>query len=250
MKIQVVSDLHLDLGNTSIISKTASDIIVFAGNISNGFKLESEFAKKIAKSHKKKVIIVNGNSSFHNNSLYEVQKKWRNANIPNVKYLDHTTGFIADGINFLGGTLWIDYTNKTDCWTFTSENKEDFDSIKVSNTSLLTPNISTHQHLLLLDHIKHNLSNDHKNVIVTHHSPTYKSAQAGYIGKEGSCHYANDIDDFIEQSNIDLWIHGHASYSYDYEIGGTRVVCNPRGNKKNKKNGINNRYNPSLIIEI
>ena len=26
-----------------------------------------------------------------------------------------------------------------------------------------------------------------------------------------------------------LWIHGHMHDSFDYEINGTRVVCNPRG---------------------
>jgi predicted phosphodiesterase len=26
-----------------------------------------------------------------------------------------------------------------------------------------------------------------------------------------------------------LWIHGHTHDPFDYEINGTRVICNPRG---------------------
>ena len=26
-----------------------------------------------------------------------------------------------------------------------------------------------------------------------------------------------------------LWIHGHTHDSFDYEVAGTRVICNPKG---------------------
>jgi hypothetical protein len=37
------------------------------------------------------------------------------------------------------------------------------------------------------------------------------------------------MEDFILQHQPRLWIHGHTHESFDYKIGKTRVVCNPRG---------------------
>ena len=50
--------------------------------------------------------------------------------------------------------------------------------------------------------------------------------------------------------SIDLmneWIHGHTHDSVDYEIGATRVVCNPFG-YKNKKT--NHEFDPKKIVTV
>lgn len=251
MKIQIISDLHLDTNTVyPLIKKTDADVIVLAGDTSNGFKKESAYAKKLFRIHHKEIIIVNGNHSFHNTNLYEEQKKWRNARIPGVKYLDHTTGFIYKDVNFLGGTLWVDYTDKQDCWVYKTKNNNDFGSIKVSNVGLLTPDISSHQHLLLKDHISHNLSPNHKNVIITHHPPSYKSYSGDLENDAGGCHFATNLEDFIIASNITLWIHGHSHHSLDYGIGDTRIICNPYGNEKSKNTKINEDFDSGLVIEI
>jgi hypothetical protein len=42
--------------------------------------------------------------------------------------------------------------------------------------------------------------------------------------------YSSDMDEFIEhRPQIKLWTHGHTHHVFDYMIGETRVVCNPRG---------------------
>ena len=42
--------------------------------------------------------------------------------------------------------------------------------------------------------------------------------------------FASDLDDFIAyRPQIRLWTHGHTHEPFDYMIGETRVVCNPRG---------------------
>lgn len=252
MKIQVISDLHLNSNKIPpIVKKTDSDVIVLAGDISNGFKLESAYAKRLFRTHHKTIIVINGNHSFHDTNLYEEQKKWRNARIPGVKYLDHTTGFILDGVNFLGGTLWVDYTDKQNCWVYKSKNNKDFDSIKVSKLGLFTPDISSHQHLLLKDHIHHNISPDHKNVIITHYPPSYQSFKGDHNEINGSCHFATDLEEFISSHDIKAWIHGHSHHSLDYSIGSTRVVCNPYGNEGgHKKAGLNKDYKSGFVIEV
>jgi hypothetical protein len=42
--------------------------------------------------------------------------------------------------------------------------------------------------------------------------------------------FYSDLSEFIlDHPKIVLWTHGHMHDSFDYMIGGTRVVCNPRG---------------------
>ena len=42
--------------------------------------------------------------------------------------------------------------------------------------------------------------------------------------------YSSDLESFIiDRPQIKLWTHGHTHDDFDYTIGSTRVVCNPRG---------------------
>ena len=42
--------------------------------------------------------------------------------------------------------------------------------------------------------------------------------------------YSSSLDGFIlDHPQIKLWTHGHTHDVFDYMIGSTRVVCNPRG---------------------
>ena len=33
----------------------------------------------------------------------------------------------------------------------------------------------------------------------------------------------------MDRPQIKLWTHGHTHHEFDYMVGSTRVVCNPRG---------------------
>jgi hypothetical protein len=73
--------------------------------------------------------------------------------------------------------------------------------------------------------------NPNKYVVVGHHAPSRQSTHEMYahdtIMNGG---YSSDMDEFIEdRPQIKLWTHGHTHHVFDYMIGETRVVCNPRG---------------------
>jgi hypothetical protein len=36
-------------------------------------------------------------------------------------------------------------------------------------------------------------------------------------------------DYILDHPQITLWTHGHTHHVFDYRIGSTRIVCNPRG---------------------
>lgn len=72
-------------------------------------------------------------------------------------------------------------------------------------------------------------SSTKKNVVVTHHAPSAKSIAPKLSEELTSAAYASHLDEMIKANNIDVWIDGHVHNSCDYNVGNTRIVCNPRG---------------------
>ena len=68
-------------------------------------------------------------------------------------------------------------------------------------------------------------------VVVGHHTPSPFSIHPKYAHDtlmNGG--YTSDLIEFIlDRPQIKLWTHGHTHEQFDYMIGSTRVVCNPRG---------------------
>jgi Icc-related predicted phosphoesterase len=70
---------------------------------------------------------------------------------------------------------------------------------------------------------------DGKTVVVTHHAPSSQSVHPRYARDLLTPAFASNLENLVEGDRVALWIHGHMHESFDYEIYGTRVVCNPRG---------------------
>jgi hypothetical protein len=68
-------------------------------------------------------------------------------------------------------------------------------------------------------------------VVCGHHSPSRASTHPRYRTEfvvNGA--YSSNLDEFIlDRRQIRLWTHGHTHEDFDYMIGTTRIVCNPRG---------------------
>jgi hypothetical protein len=72
---------------------------------------------------------------------------------------------------------------------------------------------------------------DEKCVIVGHHSPSHLSIHEKYKGQDlMNGGYHSDLSEFIlDHPQVKLWTHGHTHDPFDYTVGETRIVCNPRG---------------------
>jgi Icc-related predicted phosphoesterase len=66
-------------------------------------------------------------------------------------------------------------------------------------------------------------------VVVTHHSPSLRSVPGCFKHDMLSAAYTSHLDPLVERFGAQLWIHGHVHDSRAYALGGTRVLCNPRG---------------------
>jgi Icc-related predicted phosphoesterase len=58
--------------------------------------------------------------------------------------------------------------------------------------------------------------------------------------------FASRLEDVIEKYRPDLWIHGHTHVSCDYELFGTREVCNPRGYPSESSD---RGFSPGVVVE-
>ena len=98
-----------------------------------------------------------------------------------------------------------------------------------------TPEDTVQDHKKMLEYIQVTTAmlgeNSNKYVVVGHHAPSKASTHPRYkteVMMNGA--YSSRLDQFIlDNPQIKLWTHGHTHEEFDYMIGSTRVVCNPRG---------------------
>jgi hypothetical protein len=100
---------------------------------------------------------------------------------------------------------------------------------------------SIEDHKKMLDYIKIVTEDKSKRYVVcVHHAPSSQSIAECYKHDtlmNGAFH--SDLTDFIlDRPQIKLWTHGHVHNTFDYMLGETRVVCNPRGYVKYEQRAI------------
>jgi hypothetical protein len=92
-------------------------------------------------------------------------------------------------------------------------------------------------------------AHDGPTVVVTHFAPARGSIAARFAGSPLNACFVSDLEERIRAWQPRLWLHGHVHDSFDYRIGATRIVANPRGYAPN---GVieNASFDPGLVIEI
>lgn len=96
-----------------------------------------------------------------------------------------------------------------------------------------SPQNSVDEHKAALQFIQQTVDQDPqgKFVVIGHHAPSRRSIKPQYAGDvhvNGA--YSSDLEEFMHaRPQIKLWTHGHTHHGFDYMVGSTRVVCNPRG---------------------
>ena len=87
------------------------------------------------------------------------------------------------------------------------------------------------RHLADRDYIETVLSVpfDGPTVAVTHHAPHPGSIAARFADDALTPCFVSDLTSVIERHAPNLWIHGHTHDCFDYHVGETRIVCNPKG---------------------
>ena len=286
MRIKLVSDLHLEFSDILIPNDQNYDVLILSGDImvatdlhdhpepnntadqaaiANGTGLGRrqltaqrfrDFLKRCSFQFPH-VIYVAGNHEFYNGKWTQSLTTLSNecAKFSNVYFLEAGSKKIGD-VTFIGGTLWTDM-NKHDPLTLHAvrDMMNDFRVIKkdLEGYTNLKPADTVIRHKHMLGYIKTVVAErpDEKFVVVGHHSPSFRSVHPVYAHEtlmNGAYH--SDLSEFIlDRPQIKLWTHGHTHHPFDYMIGETRVVCNPRG-YENDGYSEDSGWNPNILIEV
>jgi len=204
------------------------------------------------------VLYVAGNHEHYHGDFKDTipDLKSRLAYIDNLHILDREIFELNDTV-FVGGTLWTDM-NKEDPLTLhaISRMMNDFRCVENSNrvvnyksfddvenpdkptfrtrAARFCPEDAVEDHKKMLGYIKHiytDMAPWKQMVVVGHHTPSHSSCHPRYKKDDlMNGGYHSDLSEFIlDRPGIKLWTHGHTHELFDYMIGTTRVVCNPRG---------------------
>jgi predicted phosphodiesterase len=268
MKIAVASDLHLEFGDLDIANNDNAEVLILSGDICVAADLDMRDSRQtemgFARARSERfheffercaarfphVIYVMGNHEYYHSDLAtelnEVRRKL--AHLTNLYVLEREIKVIND-VTFIGGTLWTDMNN-LDALTLYHMRTMMNDFRVISNSSVpvhfrtqegefktrvgkFSPEDAVQEHVKMKEYIQSVVQGNHdtKYVVVGHHAPSRRSTHEMYahdtIMNGG---YSSNLDEFIEERpQIRLWTHGHTHHPFDYMIGETRVVCNPRG---------------------
>lgn len=255
MKLAIYSDLHLEFGKFQPPALDV-DVVVLAGDIGKkhyGLRWAAEAFPT------QQIIYVCGNHEFYGERrdmvlsyLRKEQKKYAGR----VHFLN-SDEIVIDGVRFLGCTLWTDFallgeTNKEQAMSAAGRSMNDYFQIRrgpsvEGRSNRLEPIDTLHYHESSVNWLGERLSTpfDGATVVVTHHAPSLASVPDRFKESLVSAAYASNLDYLVEQSS--LWIHGHTHDSLNYQIGGSTVLCNPRGYVGHE---INYQFRQELVVSI
>jgi hypothetical protein len=258
VKLQLLSDLHLETETFDPQPAPGAELLVLAGDVDSGWGGYQRFAGWPVP-----VIVVAGNHEFDGRDF--------DAALAGVRAVCAELGFTflerestlftaADGrrVRVLGTTRWSDFdlfgegqrprAERAAEYFMrlmgTTRGGQPFDAAAVRQEALAC------RAWLDLELARAPQGRWDRTLVVTHFGPSLRSADPRFGRQPGTASFCNDDDDLIPRA--DLWLHGHLHCRHDYRVDRAgrrpaRVVCNPRGlEKKGEQAG----HDPLLLIEL
>ena len=258
MKLQLLSDLHLETETFQPQPAPGAELLVLAGDIDgtwDGYRLFANWPVP--------VLVVAGNHEFDGRDFDGALQGLR-ALCTELRFTflerDSVVLTAVDGrhVRFLGTTRWSDFDllgadQRPRCERAaayylrvmgTTRTGQPFDAPAV-RAEALACRAWLEQALSQSPQGRWD-----QTVAVTHFAPSLRSADPRYGAQPGTASFCNADDDLIPRA--DLWLHGHLHCRHDYRIDRpgrkpTRVVCNPLGlSKKGEQIG----HQPACVIEV
>ena len=253
MKIALLSDLHLSV-HPMDAPATDADVVVLAGDLHRPAQ-----AMAWARQFAQPTLFVTGNHEFYGSDLVSTLAQLRtHADGSNVRVLERNA-WQHGGVRFLGCTLWSDYRlfsspeQREAGLRKAQEFVRDFSRIGVAPDfpERFTPAISQLLFEQSVQWLDERFAEPFAGptVVITHFAPARASVAAQFSGSPLNACFVSDLEARILRWQPVLWLHGHVHDSFDYWVGATRVVANPRGYAPQ---GVveNKVFAPKLILEV
>lgn len=248
MRIQVLSDLHLEFGFYRVKVSEDADALVMAGDFTVAKYLGDLGA--FARFVRKPLFFVAGNHDYYYGVFEEVNRKLEkmDSDIINFHFLNNKYVEVGE-VKFIGSTLWSDFDlapNPAEFASLVRSRINDFHIISKSSNRKFSPQdcqeLNVESCLFLRREIDAPFNG--KRVVVTHFLPSPKSIHSRFEGDFLNPYFCCNCEELMGPS-VRLWIHGHTHESINYACKQTRVIANPKGYLEE-----NERFNQKLVVEI
>lgn len=232
MKLQYMSDLHIELMCKNTFTKLCSkivpkcDVMILAGDIGNPFHDNYDIFLYKMSNMFEKVFIVAGNHEYYNNDIQETDDRVREicSRRNNLSFLHNTTEVYRD-FRFIGTTQWTEIHDENYLTT-------DFCAIK--NMNVKRYNDLHRQSLSFLgESIARSTAKNEKTIVITHHVPlhelTHEKYKIGAMAKYNQC-FSADLSAVVEKAHtIESWFYGHTHTKTEKRLFNVPFYCNPLG---------------------
>ena len=256
MRLQLLSDLHLE---TEIFEPTPApdaELLVLAGDIDSSWA-----GLELFRGWPVPVIFVAGNHEFDEREITQTWPALRDrcARL-SIRLLECESLVVTDAagkrIRFVATTRWCDFD------LFGPAQRER--AMRAASYFMKIMQATRHGAPLdaaavrdealvcgawLRAELKRPKAGWDATVVITHFAPSVLSADPRYGKQPGTASFCNADDALLPLA--DLWIHGHLHCQHDYRVehpgGSTRIVCNSRGHARK---GEADAHQPLLVLEV
>lgn len=255
MRIQLLSDLHLESETFAPRPAPDADVLILAGDVDAGHVGLAHFANWPVP-----VVYIAGNHEFDGRDFNDAHAalRARCASL-GIRMLERES-LVLEGrgtrVRFLGTTLWTDFNlfGESESARCQRAGKYYFERIQRSTRdgSPMTTAAIRAESVICREWLRSQLESPaggaedyDRTVVITHFAPTLRSNDTRYPVNAATASFCNALDAMVEY--CDLWLHGHLHCRHDYRVGTARVVCNARGHASK---GEDYDFRPLLTLDV
>lgn len=250
-KLWVVSDLHLEFGAPPPAPPTEAEIALIAGDVHVG-EAALEWLDELAAAGLE-VVWTPGNHEYYHQRLERCRERLIERAPRGVHLLDEASLELG-GLRFVGATLWTDFRGGHPLAMQDALAMNDFRLIRVvdeedpDEARVFQPEDALERHWRARAWLETELArgDPQRTVVLTHHAPSERSSALRFLNTSLQPCFASALEGLVLDHAPALWVHGHMHSHADYELGATRILCNPRGYPQESGNG----FDPSLVVDF
>ncbi len=245
MRLQLLSDLHLENEIFHPQPAPEADVLVLAGDIDSHHEGLDRFADWPVP-----VLFVAGNHEYDERDFDAAAAAMRlRCERLGIRMLERESAVLELGgrrVRFVGTTLWNDFdlfgpSKREQCLRAARYFVEQIQR-SVRNGQPMVAQDLRQEGLRCRDWLREELRKPRQlagqwdaTVVVTHFAPSLRSTDPRYPVNGATASFCNAYDELI--GHCDLWLHGHLHCRHDYRAGDSRVVCNSRGHASKNEDG-------------
>lgn len=284
MRVALLSDLHIDISNNAWRDPPAldADVLVVVGDTTNPMTSGLVWVAEMFRSSVEHIVYVPGNHDFYcgrgaERATYYQDQMVRGRALAEklgITLLQNNFAEITaceDCVRFIGATTWGDFSilprgmsvreamaQSQKGWysgswrSYERDYHNDFREIRYGgpgSKNRFTPSQMLALHRESKAFFERTLAEpfDGDTVCISHMGP----AESVEPGTHSWLYGWSDMQHLMTGPQAPrYWLHGHVHRSFDYVIGDTRVICNPRGYPAPGGTRENPDFDPTLTIEV